>query len=163
MQSVLSVCGLRIAVAHLGEKAQLGWWDTAFLNSTGCRYLQLIYPKTAASACVTAASQAAGHEHDERIGKGRVAHLFRLSADMELKLRTDLAALHVSDLEKICSREAAFRLLDEIAANAEPAAGAGPAQIGAIKDLATTESRSRIAATYASAFRSGTKIFPYFA
>lgn len=163
MHSMNSICVMRVAITHLGEKAQFGWWDTAFLNSTGFRYLQLIFPKTTASACVTAASEAAAREHDERIGKGKVAHLFRLSADMELKLRADLAALQLADLGKICSAEAAFQLLDEIAGGSKPVATAGPVQIGTIKELAKTESQSRLAATYASAFRSGTKIFPYFA
>jgi hypothetical protein len=158
-----SICALRVAAAHLGEKAQLGWWDTSFLNSIGFRYLQLIYPKTTPSACVTSAVEAACREHDGRIGKGKVAHLFRMSADMEIKLRSEIASLTLADLEKICSKDAAFRLLDEIAGGADPVAGAGPAQIGTIKELATAEARSRLAATYASAFRTGTKIFPYFA
>lgn len=158
-----SIYDLRIAVAHLGERGQLGWWDTAFLNSTGFKYFRLIYPKITASACVTAVSEAACREHDERIGKGRVAHLFRASADMEQRIRSDLANLDLANLEKICSKEAALRLLDEIADSAEPLLGAGPAQIGSMTDLTAVESRSRLAATYASAFRSGTKVFPYFA
>jgi hypothetical protein len=163
MDLIDSICGLRIAVAHLGEKEQLRWWDTAFLNPIGFRYLQLIYPKTAASAAVTAASEAAAREHDERIGKGKVTHLFRLTSDLELKLRSEIASLTLTDLEKMCSKEAACRLLDEIAGVAKPAVGTGPTKLGGIKDLATVESRSRLAATYASAFRSGTKVFPYFA
>jgi len=162
MLSGTSICALRVAVAHLGEKAQAGWWDSAFLNSTGFRYLQLIYPKTTASACVTAASEAACREHDARIGKGKVAHLFRLNGDMELKLRGDLAKLDIPDLENFCSREAAFRLLDGIADAAKPVVTAGPAHIGTLREMASDASRASLAATYAAAFRSGIKVFPYF-
>jgi hypothetical protein len=163
MLSGNSICALRVAVAHLGEKAQAGWWDTAFLNPTGFRYLQLIYPKTTASACITAACEAACREHDERIGKGGVAHLFRLNGDMEMKLRGDLARLEISELEKVCSREAAFRLLDGVAGATKHVVTAGPMHIGTLNGMASDASQSRLAATYAAAFRSGLKVFPYFA
>lgn len=158
-----SICRLRIAVAHLGERDQLGWWDTAFLNAIGFRYLQLIFPKTVASASVSAAGEAASREHDERIGKGRVAHLFRLNADMELKIMADLSALGLAELAKLCQKEAALALLDEIAGDAKPIIASGPVHLGLLNDVPKVESHSRLAATYATAFRSGTKIFPYFA
>jgi hypothetical protein len=112
---------------------------------------------------VTAVSEAACREHDERIGKGRVAHLFRLNGDLEMKLRGDLAKLQIVELEKLCSREAAFRLLDEFAGAGKPLVTAGPAHIGTLNEMASDASQSRLAATYAAAFRSGIKVFPYFA
>jgi len=163
MHRLNSMCGLRIAVAHLGEKAQFGWWDTSFLSPIGFRYLELIFPRTTAFASVTATLEAACRAHDERIGKGRVSHLFRLPGDTEQKLRAELAGLSVPNLTEICSQEAALRFLDALAGDIKPAAGAGPIQIGTQKDLSMATVLSRMAATYADAFRSGTRVFPYLA
>jgi len=158
-----TMCGLRIAVAHLGEKAIAGWWETAFLDAVGFRYLELVCPRTAAAATVVSASEAACRSHDERIGKGRVAHLFRLPPESEAKLRGDLSKLAISDLQKICTRDAALRLLDEVAEGAKPIPGTGPIQIGTLKDLNNPAGPARLAATYAAGFRSNTRVFPYFA
>lgn len=158
-----SVCGLRVAVAHLGEKALAGWWETAFLNAVGFRYLELVYPKTAASASVISASEAACRAHDERIGKGRVAHLFRLPRESEARWRGDLSKLGIPDLQKICARDASLQLLDSVAAGAKPTPGTGPIQIGGLKEMNTPAGIARMAATYAAGFRSGTRVFPYFA
>ena len=157
------MCGLRIAVAHLGEKALAGWWETAFLDAVGFRYLELIYPKTAAAASVVSASEAACRSHDERIGKGRVAHLFRLPPESEAKLHGDLSKLAISDLQKICTRDAAMQLLDEVAEGAKPIPGTGPIQIWTLKELNSPAGLARLAATYAAGFRSNTRVFPYFA
>lgn len=158
-----SMCGLRIAVAHLGEKATTGWWETAFLDAVGFRYLELVYPKTAASAAVNSASEAACRAHDERIGKGRVAHLFRLPRESEAKVRGDLSRLGIPELQKICSKDAALQLLDAVAADAKPMPGTGPIHIGTLKETGTPSGMARLAATYAAGFRSGTRVFPYFA
>ena len=45
--------------------------------------MELVYPKTAASSSVVSAAEAACRVHEERIGKGRVSHLFRLPPDGE--------------------------------------------------------------------------------
>ena len=50
---------LRVAVAFLGEKGQNGWWQTQFLQPTGQRFLEFIYPRTVFAAGVNAASEAA--------------------------------------------------------------------------------------------------------
>lgn len=157
------MCGLRIAVAHLGEKAFASWWETAFLDPIGFRYLELIYPKTAAAASVNAASEAACRVHDERIGRGRVAHLFRLTREGEARMRGELAKLEIPGLREICTKEAALQLLDTIAADSKPTPGQGPTQIGALKEANTPAGLARLAATYAAGFRSGTMVFPYFA
>lgn len=158
-----SVCRLRIAVAHLGEKHYASWWGTGFLDPVGFRYLELVYPKTAAAASVKAASEAACRVHDERIGRGRVAHLFRLTHEGEARWRGSLAQLKMAELREMCSKDAALKLLDTLAAGAKAAAGSGPTQIGALKEVATAPGLARWAATYAAGFRSGTMVFPYFA
>jgi hypothetical protein len=163
MQKCSSICGLRIAVAHLGEKSQAGWWDTAFLNPTGSSYLKLIYPKTAASACVTSASEAACRTHDERIGKGHVGHLFRLSQESEAKRRSELAALTPADIAPSCSPEGASAFLNQLAVGAKVPDASGPTNVGPLKEMGTDKGLQRLAAAYAAGFKSGTRVFPYFA
>ena len=133
------------------------------MNAIGFRYLGLIYPKTTASACITAASEAACRVHDERIGKGRVAHLFRLSTDEEMKLRAELGKLTVAEITSLCSPQAASQFLENLAAGTKSSEAAGPVQIGSLKDLESPKVLARLAATYAVGFKSGTRVFPYFA
>jgi hypothetical protein len=163
MQLSRSICGLRIAVGYLGEKNQGGWWDSSFLNTTGFRYLALIFPKTTASAALTAASEAACKAHDERIGRGRVTHLFRLDEQRDAKIRAEITILNVGEIESLCSSEAALHFLAEFAGDATLLKGAGPIQIGTVDDFDNSISLRRLAATYAEGFRTGTRVFPYFA
>ena len=160
--SFSSLLKLRAVVAFLGEKPQAGWWDSAFLNPVGFQYLGLIYPKTAAAGALTAASEAARRLHDERIGRGRVVHLFRFTAEAEMALRRDMTRAFLSDLGAQCTLEAAYSILDKMADGAHAAAGAGPVQVGNLKDCSSQAALARLAATYAAGFRSATLVFPYF-
>lgn len=159
----MDILRLRIAVAHLGEKANCGWWDSAFLDPIGFRYLSLIYPKTFAAAAVLSASEAACRVHDDGIGKGRVTHLFRMPPEVEAKVRKELTQLESTALQGICTKEAAFKALDEIAAGNQVKEGVGALQVGTLKESSGAAGVARLAATYAAGFRSGTRVFPYFA
>ena len=163
MSSSNTILLVRLAVAFLGEKAQGGWWDSAFLNRVGFEYLGLIYPKTAAKAALTAAYEAACRLHDERIGRGRVVHLFRMAPDVEMALRRDMTPATLSDLGAQCTLEAAYSILDKVACGAHAIAGVGPVQIGNLKDSSSPAAHARLAASYAAGFRSATPVFPYFA
>jgi hypothetical protein len=154
---------LRIAVAFLGEREQSAWWNTAFLNSLGFRYLRLPFPKTAGSAATLASFSAACRIHDERIGKGGVGHIFRLPEEDEMRLRRELSSLSVCDMEAMCSVVAAASVLASIANSTKPAVGTGPVHVGAMKDLTSRAGLARAAASYAAAFHAGTHVFPYFA
>lgn len=154
---------IRLAVAFLGEREQFRWWDTGFLNPLGLRYAGLTFPKTAASAAAGAASKAACRVHDERIGKGSVAHVFRFPEDTELRMRRQCLQLQASEVLEWCSQDAAFRILDTIAAGADAVGGTGPVQIASLQEATTPRSLAKAAATYAAAFRSRTVVFPYFA
>jgi len=66
---VEGVFRLRAVVLALGESAQPPWWRTAFLNETGLRFLERLYPRTAFHAAVHAAGHAACDVHDQAIGR----------------------------------------------------------------------------------------------
>ena len=72
---------LRFLVAFLGEKKQSAWWDCSFLNSTGIRFLETPFPRTALSAAFFSAAEAARKVHDLKIGGVGVYHLFRFPAE----------------------------------------------------------------------------------
>jgi hypothetical protein len=48
--SLMSVLRLRLLVGFLGERAQFGWWPTAFYEPSGRLFLEPIFSKTAQSA-----------------------------------------------------------------------------------------------------------------
>lgn len=156
-QAVSPALSLRVAVAYLGEKSQAGWWDSEFLSITGAQYLRLIYPKTSAHAAVTAATEAARRIHDERIGRGRVAHLFRLPGE------SNGGVLALDELSKLCVPDAAKAVLAELAGQTRVPASVGPIQIGSLDDAKSDNAIKRLAGVYRTAFEAGTPVFPYFA
>jgi len=153
----------RLLVAFLGEKEQLGWWNTGFLGSTGQRYLGFNFPRSSLSAGMNAATHAACQLHDERIGRGRVFHLFRLPSSMEEEIHASLLDDKVQEslLELIPDRDAALRSLATIAKERDKA-HEGPVTIGGKDDIQKKNSVSKLAAYYLHAFNNGTKVFPYF-
>ena len=153
---------LRIAVAFLGEKEQCAWWSTRFLGSTGKRFLEFNYPRSAFAAGVTAASEAAKTFHDRRIGKGDVSHLFRMPHSIEERLRAALLSQDGEALSAVVvSKEAAIRALADL--SKEPmTAPEGPVCIGNNKALSSGSAISKVAALYLDAFESGKQTLPYF-
>jgi primase-polymerase (primpol)-like protein len=153
---------LRIAVAFLGEKEQCAWWSTRFLGSTGKRFLEFNYPRSAFAAGVTAASEAAKTFHDRRIGKGHVSHLFRMPHTIEERLRALLLSQDRGTLSAVVeSKEAAIRTLADL--SKEPVtAPEGPACVGNNKALLSGSAISKLASLYLDAFKSGRQTLPYF-
>ena len=153
---------LRIAVAYLGEKEQCAWWSTRFLGSAGKRFLEFTYPRSAFAAGVNAASESAKAFHDRRIGKGRVAHLFRLPHILEQRLRAILLSLDGSDLSSVvASKDAAIRALTELS-NETSAAPEGPVRVGDNTMLSSGAAIPKLAAFYANAFKTEKQTLPYF-
>lgn len=157
----VALLALRTAVAFLGERPQLGWWDSSFLNSVGLQYLALIYPRTAAQAALTSSFNAACLSHDERIGLGRVAHLFRLSRDLETALDALKAKRTSEELQASLSIEGAFSVLDRLGKGARATDAPGPVQIGDLSKPPTLATIGKFAATFATGFRNSRPVFPY--
>src|SRR4051812_46332727 len=80
---------VRMAVGFLGQAGLFGWWSSSFLSPNGLAITQYNFPRAASYAALTATVGAAKHLHDERIGRRRCVHLFRLAlADEVLIQRT---------------------------------------------------------------------------
>ena len=70
---------VRLAVAFLGQPESSGWWTSSFLSPNGLAVAQYNFPRGPGYATANATIAAAKRLHDERIGKRRCVHLFRLS------------------------------------------------------------------------------------
>lgn len=158
---VLPLLELRVAVAFLGEQGQNGWWKTQFLQPTGQRFLEFVYPGTAFAAAVTASTEAAKRFHDERIGKGSVFHLFRLPTTLELRLHQHLLK-DSDDLAKIVTAAGAARTLLERRANGKQQSAVGPLRVGEAGVIAKESTIATLANLYLQSIGSATVALPYF-
>src|SRR4051812_19998072 len=85
------VLKLRLLVGFLGERKQFGWWDTTFLDSTGRRFLETVFPRTAFEAGLRCATEAARLVHDAQIGRVGAYHLFRFPVETEDAIDGEIA------------------------------------------------------------------------
>jgi hypothetical protein len=153
---------LRALVGFLGEKSQYNWWDCNFLNETGLKFLDIIFPRSAFAAGVNSVTEAARRLHDERIGKGGVYHLFRLPPAMEQKIHEHLSRFDHRDLLKhLQTKDAAIQKLQAYT-NSDLQISEGPIQIGTSKDLFQSSIIKTLAKHYTDAFIKSAQTFPYF-
>ncbi len=153
---------LRVLVGYLGEKDQFNWWDTAFLNKTGQKFLEVNFPRSAFAAGVHSVTEAARRLHDARIGRGRVFHLFRLPAVTEEKVHLELMNADSAPLlNAIQSRDEALEALKRIASSTVDAPD-GPVQVGTLRRLLSDFAIEEMAKHYYDAFTSEKQTLPYF-
>ena len=159
---ILALATLRCLVGFLGEKKQNAWWDCGFLDSTGVRFLETIFPRTAKSAAARSTGEAASLVHDAAIGRLGTFHLFRLPTAIEDQIAREIEVFNQSAPFPFTSAQVA---LEQIAAQMDVSlrASPGPVQIGVEKRVTTTHSLTELAAHYYSAFTGGFRCFPYFA
>ena len=152
---------LRAVVSFLGEKDQFGWWDTSFLGSVGQKYLSITYPRSALAAGLQATGEAARRLHDERIGKGRVFHLFRLPQALEQKIHHQRLTEGGALLPSLASRDAALKVLQGLAREPESQPD-GPLRLGDAKALSGASVIGKLAGIYLGAFHGSKQTMPYF-
>jgi hypothetical protein len=153
---------LRLLVAYLGEKHAAGWWQTSCLDETGRQYLEMNFPRSALAAGVHAAGAAAQRLHDERIGRSRVFHLFRLPYRFEDRihehlLSTDQAALWALIRERETAMTELRKLVDTTLDAPE-----GPVQVGLESDIDSDRGVREVAKHYLSGVEKGRLCLPYF-
>ena len=156
-----SLLELRLIVGYLGEKDQFGWWNSSFFSRVSDGFLRPVFPKTAHLAKLTGVVGAAARLHEERIGRGRVFHIFRLPEELEFRqhevMRTDKLARFVD--KSLGSSDAAMGRLAELAATKE--VREGPICLGDETVLPTFEWVSQAASIYHTAFSERNQAFPY--
>jgi hypothetical protein len=152
---------LRALVGYLGESDQFGWWNTSFLSETGQRFLQRPFPRSAFAAGLHSVSVAARQLHDDSVGKGHVAHLFRLQHTGERELAEALRNEELRPVRDLLSSgQTAMDALSEMSRAVTPAKGA--VRVGRVDDLFTQDGLGQAAGYYHAAFSSGDTTFPYF-
>lgn len=151
---------LRTIIGFLGERTQFNWWDTQFLGETAFGYLELNFPRTRFSAALQSVSEAAKRVHDERIGKGKVNHLFRMTAHYEYQIANYLRITSEDKFLKFLeNKEIALGCLPGFI-NGESPTNQGPIRING-DSFFTVKGLDNVAAYYSHAFASNIKSFPY--
>ncbi len=149
---------MRMLVGFLGERAQCGWWPTAFYETSSRLFLGPVFLKTSHLAQYHGVLEAARQQHDEHLSVGSY-HLFRLPEEAEQDLHAIvLGGEFVEQIPQ--SKEAALTALMCLSA-ASGALSVGPTAIGSIKDIGSTDTLKAIAAAYLSAFIQNAKSYPY--
>jgi hypothetical protein len=154
---------LRLLVGYLGQRKQYGWWDCDFLDSTGLRFLETTFPRTAWAAALRSTSEAACIVHDQALGRIGSYHLFRFPPVLEDQIEHSCDKLNWAEVSgHIGSRDMAMEALKSLASNFIKAPP-GPVQVGVEKRILTNNAIRELAAHYHSAFQDGIRCFPYFA
>jgi hypothetical protein len=156
-----AILTLRFAVGLLGEREQAGWWQSSFMSPTSSAFLLPVFGGNIMQARYLGIVEAGKRVHDERIGIGRVFHLFRLPEATEQHLFDALSSKDGKMAARALSPEAANEQLSVLAVAATEAKQ-GPLSIGSAEALATPDWLGIAAGLYAAAFAAGVQCFPYF-
>jgi hypothetical protein len=156
------VVRLRLAVGMLGERTTPVWWQSSFMSQSASAFLEPIFGSKRPVAQYNGITEAARLVHDERIGVGRVFHLFRLPEATEQSLTEEINQDLFSEMEKDgSSDEWAMGVLQELASG-ESEPREGPVQISVIASMMNQFSLEDAASHYRKAFQRGVQVFPYF-
>jgi hypothetical protein len=162
-QELLHIAVMRIVISYLGEKMQYGWWQSAFWAPTADGFLSPVFPRTIFAAKANGACASAKKLHDERIGIGRVFHLFRLPEDVEqsihFALQSDLVRQKATPL--ISSITEAVDFLAANCGSQHVSESVGPVVCGKISELYSSFVMESVARTYLNGFRRESEVFPY--
>lgn len=152
---------LRLLTGYLGERAQLGWWPTAFYESSSRLFLEPVFAKSARLAQYHGVVEAARRQHDEHLSVGSY-HLFRLPEETEQDLHQLIRTPEGNEIasQSPTNRNAALAELEQLTVETKPARE-GPTAVGSIRDLGTGDLVSAIAGVYSAAFKNQLKSYPY--
>jgi hypothetical protein len=150
-------------VGYLGEQAASPWWSSTFLGPHAVTFLSPVFGNRTTVAQYQGVVEAARRAHDEKIGVGRVFHLFRLPEATERRISSYVQDAQVAENMRdwIDSRESAGRILASLARGGGDVKR-GPFRLGTISSLSPPNGIALVASTYKSAFQAGIKCYPYF-
>lgn len=160
--SNFSLLELRIVVGYLGEEAQFGWWNSSFFSATSESFLSPVFPRTRFLSQAEGVRAAACKLHDERIGVGKVFHLFRLPEELEQSFHH---LLHSQDISRelgqhIESREIAIEFLRSNF-DGESKGAIGPVSVGDVSQASSKTTVNAIGHQYLQGFTTDTPVFPF--
>lgn len=151
---------LRMSVALLGEGENARWWSSSFVSSASEAFMIPIFGLRTPHARYQGLVEAARLVHDDRIGVGRVYHLFRLP-DHEERRAFEIAQANMAVLGDVASPSAALALLADLASkDVQPREG--PTLITSGAAVGSQEWIGEVASLYRLAFAKAVQCFPYF-
>jgi len=154
---------VRMAVGFLGQSGSSAWWSSSFLSANGLAIAEFNFPRAAGYAALNSTAASAKRLHDERIGKRRCVHLFRLALADEVLIQRAIQPIGRVSLNPVLRhRDDALKVLQAESRGAI-SVDAGPVQIGTIEDAFTDAGLSELAKHYFAAFRQEIQCLPYFA
>lgn len=154
---------VRIAVGFLGQAESSAWWTSSFLSPSGLAFAEYNFPRAAGYAALNATAAAAKRLHDERIGKRRCVHLFRLALPDEVLIQRTFQPNKGASIGQVPRRrDDALKVL-EAESRKVITVDTGPVQIGSLDDAFTETGLSELAKHYLAAFRQEIQCLPYFA
>lgn len=158
LQELLQV---RLLVSFLGERAQFGWWPTAFYEASSRVFLEPVFAKTSMLAQYHGVLEAARRLHDEHLSVGSY-HLFRLPEEIEQDLHALVQNSVAGDIASKVPRnkEDALEVLKRLSPSSMKYSE-GPTSIGRIQDIDSPSVPTAIAGAYFSAFSQNAKTYPY--
>ena len=154
---------LRCVIGKLGEKESQGWWQSDFFSSSGSQFISPVFPRTGLLAKCQGVTVAAARLHDERIGVGKVFHLYRLPEEAELEIHKVLqdpsfvekVEQHLSTTESTLAALSPNKNGNEVEE--------GPVIAGDLANMDQSKNWKTVEALYRFGFDNNIKVFPYFA
>lgn len=153
---------LRIVVGYLGEESQFGWWKSSFFSGTSESFLTPVFPRTRFLAQAEGVKAAACKLHDDRIGVGKVFHLFRLPEELEQSFHRQLYNAENCNefVQHVSSKATAMEFLrDHFDGKTE--GSIGPVSVGDIQQASDIETVKAIGLHYLHGFNADTPVFPF--
>src|SRR6266852_3936744 len=152
----------RLLVASLGERASAPWWRSQASTEVSGRWLERLFPRTAARAALEISSRAALAVHDAKLGGTGVYHLFRLPVSLEAAVHDVLARndARVSALLESTPGDG-IQMLAAMAGSERVESVGGPLNCGRVSTLQRGRALQRLCAAYVGGFQSGAAVFPY--
>ena len=154
-----TIIALRMAVGLLGEQDNGNWWSSLWGTANADAFLTPIYGEKAAAARYHGLVEAARRVHDERIGVGRVFHLFRLPEMLERRLH-DMITREYAAKGTLGPKGKAEELLSKLSSAAQ--GSDGPVRVGSASDLEGKNWVGVLAGHYLASFKAGRQTYPYF-
>ena len=161
MTKEIEIISLRIAVSILGEKADPKWWNSNWFSTSADSFLKPVFRNEFGVAIFHGSLEASKRVHDERIGVGRVFHLFRLPEEMELKINSIVLGENCAAIKELTKPEHATNFIKDLSLD-DSFSELGPNRVGAFKDLIGKKWIRILASNYKSAFDNSKQTFPYF-
>jgi hypothetical protein len=153
---------VRIAVAFLGEAALADWWSSSFLSPAGLAIAEYNFPRAPSYAALNATTAAAKRLHDDRIGRRRSVHLFRLSLVDEMMVQQAIQADGCRMLNTMPKNRAEAMKVLESEGGESISVVPGPVQVGTVADAFTEKGLAELAKHYHAAFQQDVKCLPFF-